>query len=76
MKIGSSLIYEGFRLAKALGYKAVFLCGDPDYYYRFGFRSTASFGIKYIHDIPEKYIMAYELEKGSLDNVVGSIDCQ
>lgn len=74
--IGSALIKEGFRLAKKLGYKAVFLCGDPAYYYRFGFRSTASFGIKYVYDVPEKYIMAYELDEGSLDNVTGSINCQ
>lgn len=76
MGIGSILIKEGFRLAKKSGYKAVFLCGDPAYYNRFGFRSTASFGIKYAHDVPEKYIMAYELEKGALDRIIGTIDCQ
>jgi len=74
--VGSALIKEGFKRAKDLGYKAVFLCGDPVYYHRFGFRSTASFGIKYIHDVPEQYIMTYELEQGALDNVTGSIDCQ
>ena len=76
MGVGSTLIHEGFKLARILGYKAVFICGDPDYYHRFGFRPTASFGIKYVHDVDEKYIMAYELEKGALDNVKGSIDCQ
>lgn len=74
--VGGDLIKRGLDLAKEMGYKAVFLCGDPAYYHRFGFRSTASFGIKYIHDIPDKYIMAYELQSGSLDNVIGTIDCQ
>lgn len=74
--VGSALIKEGFRIAKELGYKAAFLCGDPEYYHRFGFRPTTSFGIKHIHNIPEQYVMVCELETGSLDNVTGSIDCQ
>lgn len=74
--VGSALIKEGIRRGEALGFKAVFLCGDPAYYHRFGFQSTASFGIKYIHDVPEQFIMAYEIENGALDNVYGTIDCQ
>ena len=74
--VGSALIKEGIRRGEALGFKAVFLCGDPAYYHRFGFRSTASFDIKYIHDVPEQFIMAYEIENGALDNVYGTIDCQ
>ena len=74
--VGSSLIRKGFDIAKKLGYKAVFLVGNPAYYHRFGFRSSASFGIKYIHDIPEQFVMAYELEPDCLTDVYGTIDCQ
>ncbi|MBB4036902.1 putative N-acetyltransferase YhbS [Dysgonomonas hofstadii] len=74
--VGSALIRKGMEQGKELGYKAVFLCGDPAYYHRFGFVPTSNYGIKYIHDVPEQYIMACELEKGALDNVFGSIDCQ
>jgi len=74
--VGSALILKGMELGKRLGYKAVFLCGDPAYYQRFGFVPTTTFGIKYAHDVPEQFIMAYELVEGALDNVYGTIDCQ
>ena len=35
--IGSKLVKESFGLAKNLGYRAVFVVGDPAYYSRFGF---------------------------------------
>jgi len=74
--VGAALIGKGMELGKELGYKAVFLCGDPAYYHRFGFAPTTAFGIKYIHDIPEQFVMACELEKGALDNVTGTVSCQ
>ncbi|MDU1892246.1 MAG: N-acetyltransferase [Dysgonomonas sp.] len=76
MGVGSALIREGMKRGKEMGYKAVFLCGYPAYYHRFGFRSSASFSIKHIHDIPEQYVMACELTEGALDNICGVIDCQ
>ncbi len=44
--IGSLLMNESLRLAKVMGYTAVFLVGDPAYYHRFGFEPTANYGIK------------------------------
>ena len=74
MGVGSALIRKGMELGKELGYKAVFLCGDPAYYHRFGFVPTTTFNIKYIHDIPEQFIMACELAEGALRDVCGTVD--
>lgn len=51
------LIKESFRLAKQMGYRMVFLVGDPAYYHRFGFQPTVKFGIKDTHDIPDECVM-------------------
>ena len=70
--VGSKLVLESFELAKKLGYKAVFVVGDPAYYGRFGFKSIALFGIKHDPPIPGPYVMAYELKPGALSDVTGT----
>jgi putative acetyltransferase len=70
--VGSKLVLESFELAKKLGYKAVFVVGDPAYYCRFGFKSIALFGIKHDPPIPDPYVMAYELAPGALFGVTGT----
>jgi predicted N-acetyltransferase YhbS len=70
--VGSKLVLESFELAKKLGYKAVFVVGDPAYYSRFGFKSIALFGIKHDPPIPDPYVMAYELAPGALFGVTGT----
>lgn len=69
--VGTALIGEGIRIACKMGYRAAFLVGDPGYYGRFGFRSTAAFGIRPQADIPPQFVMAYELIPGALDGVTG-----
>lgn len=73
--IGSALIGESFRLARKMGYTAVFLVGDPAYYRKFGFRSVADYGVTTTHDIPVEYVMACELVPQGLEGVSGKIDC-
>ena len=68
--VGSALIKEGLKRGREMGYKAVFLCGDPNYYHRFGFKSISEFRLTN-PDIPEPYVMGYELETGALDHVTG-----
>ena len=70
--VGSKLVLESLELAKKLGYKAVFVVGDPAYYSRFGFKSIALFGIKHDPPIPDPYVMAYELTPGALFGVTGT----
>ncbi len=73
--VGSMLIRESLVLAKKMGYKAVFLVGNPDYYQRFGFKKSADYGIRYAGDIPEQYVMALELVSDALKGIHGVFKC-
>ena len=72
--VGSALMREGFRLALEQGYTSAFLCGDPGYYERFGFRSSAGFGIHSKSGIPPQFTLAVQLEPDALKGVAGMID--
>ncbi len=72
--IGAALIHEGFRLAGEIGYKSVFLCGDPAYYQRFGFKRTTAYGIRHALGYPEENVMCRELEEGVLNGIRGTVD--
>ncbi len=71
--LGSVLLGEGMRRARALGFGAVFLCGDPAYYHRFGFRSVMRYGIVPEDDLPAECAMAAELYPGALAGIAGTI---
>lgn len=75
MGVGSSLMKEGLKRAKDMGYKAAFLCGDPSYYGKLGFRQASLWGIGNIQGIPEQFVLAYELEKNVLKNIEGKVEC-
>lgn len=72
--IGSKLINESFKLAKEMGYKSAVLVGNPNYYSRFGFKSSIDFGIKNKNGIPDEYVMACELEPNALSEINGLIE--
>lgn len=71
--VGGALITESLSKAKAAGYKAVFLCGDPDYYSRFGFFPVNNYSITYDMEIPGEFVLACELQSGWLRNIKGKI---
>lgn len=71
--VGSKLVEASFSLAKKLGFRAVFVVGNPAYYGRFGFKSSVLFGIKHVPFIPDQYVMAYELSPGALAGVNGTV---
>jgi len=71
--VGGMLIRESFKLAKEMGYSAVFLCGNPAYYSRFGFKNTTEFGIKNTSEIPQQYVMGCELFCDALKDITGTI---
>lgn len=48
--IGKALMEEGCRRAKELGFDAVFLCGHPAYYPRFGYVPTCKYHIYHVKD--------------------------
>lgn len=65
------------RLAREMGFTSVLLLGDPAYYHRFGFRTSAEFGITFVHQTPEivENVMACELVPDALSGVSGVFDC-
>ena len=73
--IGSALMRQSLKLAGELGYEAVVLVGDPAYYHRFGFKTSADWGIRHVLDIPSEFVMACELVPDALTNVRGTFDC-
>ena len=69
--VGSMLIQQSLMLAKADGWEAVFLLGDPAYYSRFGFHADTAeaFSSPYAGS----YFMVLELAEGSLAGKAGDI---
>lgn len=76
--IGTKLISEGCKRALDNGYKAIFLCGDYDYYSKFGFVPTYQYKIYHENDTEKnaQWCMVKEIEKGYLSAVTGVIDIQ
>jgi predicted N-acetyltransferase YhbS len=72
--MGSDLIKASFKLAKEMGYKSVFLVGDPAFYHRFGFKAAIDFGVEHEPDIPDEYVMACELSPNALLEITGVVD--
>jgi predicted N-acetyltransferase YhbS len=72
---GSSIIRHTLNKAAELGYGAVAITGNPDYYQRFGFVSGSSLGIYYA-DMPRDeeapFFMVKILKNGFLDGISGS----
>jgi len=76
--IGAKLISEGCKRALDSGYKAVFLCGDFDYYSKFGFIPSCQYALYHENDTEKnaKWCMVKELEMGYLTTVTGSINIE
>ena len=71
--IGSELVKKSFALAKKKGYRTVFVVGDPAFYSRFGFQSSALFGIRHIPPIPDENVMVRDIVPGALAGVTGTV---
>lgn len=75
--ISKDLLEYGFEKAKALGFKAVLVEGNPANYRSRGFQPSYRFGIEAglnIHLPHPDCLMAKELVKGGLDNISGLVD--
>jgi len=72
------MMEEAFKTAKKMGFTAVFLCGDPEFYHKIGFRPTYEFGIAHINDETKKaeWCMVRELTDGALKNKSRTINIQ
>lgn len=76
--VGGALIEAACGRAAALGYGAVFLCGDSAYYAKRGFVPTHQYGIYHVRDKEGRadWCMARELVPGALRELRGTIDIQ
>ena len=70
--IGSALVRAGLEQCKQLGFGAVVVLGHPAYYSRFGFLSSARFGIGCEYEVPEEAFMVVELQAGFLSGASGT----
>ena len=71
--LGAKLTRIAIEKAREIGFEAVFLVGDPDYYSRFGFVRADKYGIATTADIPAQFVQALELVRGALKNRSGTI---
>lgn len=69
--IGSMLIRYSLKKAEDMGFKAVLIYGDPDYYNRFGFKGAKEFNIRTSDGRFMDALMALELKHGALKGVSG-----
>lgn len=70
--IGTSLILEGHRIARKLGYSYSVVLGSEKYYPRMGYLPAEKFGIMPCFEVPSKNFMAYKLcdESPTISGVV------
>lgn len=65
--VGSALVEEGLKRARAEGAALALVLGDPDYYTRFGFAPAGTQGIEPPYPVePAEAWMAAELEPGAM----------
>ncbi|WP_317126984.1 GNAT family N-acetyltransferase [Apibacter raozihei] len=69
--IGSKLILHTIQRAKELGYKAILLCGDPDYYKKFGFKESKKYNITNAEGKFPVALLILELFPKALNDVEG-----
>lgn len=74
--IARAMMAEAFQIAKSMGFTSVFLCGEPDFYHRFGFKGSYEYGVFHIADKTKKaeWCMALELVPGALKDKKGTIN--
>jgi putative acetyltransferase len=74
--VGSALLREGLKIALEMGYKVVFLWGDPDFYSKHGFVPSCKFNIfhKQFQEQKVDIIMAYQICENALKGKKGMID--
>lgn len=72
--IGSTLMKEGLRQAKELGYKFAILAGDPDYYSKLGFEQSSHFNIINENGIPDQFVLVNRIISNALDGIQGTIN--
>lgn len=71
MQIGTQLVRQALDLARARGWRSVFVLGHPDYYCRFGFKSKLADGAQ--TEWQGSRFLALELVDGALAGWTGPL---
>lgn len=71
--IGAALMQRALREARRLGYRAVLLVGDAQYYGRFGFSAGKTGALRLPGPYEQHRLLGLELKAGALDNARGLI---
>jgi putative acetyltransferase len=71
--VGSALVRAGLARCPALGWRAVFLLGDPRYYARFGFELAAPRGLHYGSSAFDRGFQLRELAPQALAGSTGQV---
>jgi putative acetyltransferase len=74
--IGGRLIAAGLEECRQAGHEVVVVLGEPEYYSRFGFKTSKPYGIRYEQEIPEQFFMVLELRPGALAGRTGIVKYQ
>lgn len=69
--IGSELMQRSISTARNMGFSAMILFGNPDYYHRFGFKNAAQYRITTKDNQNFEPFMALEIQDGGLSKVTG-----
>ncbi|QZY56445.1 GNAT family N-acetyltransferase [Crassaminicella profunda] len=69
--IGTLLMNHSIKVAKTLGYNAIVIFGNPNYYHRFGFDNAKKYKIKTSWGDNFEDFMVLELYEGSLEGISG-----
>jgi len=74
--IARAMIDEALRIAAKMGFKAVFLCGEPEIYKRLGFTPAHHYNIFHKDDDSKtaRWSMVRELYGDALNGITGTID--
>lgn len=69
--IGTLLIKHSINVARTLGYKAIIIFGNPNYYHRFGFENAEKYNIQTSWGANFEAFMVLKLYEGSLKGISG-----
>jgi putative acetyltransferase len=61
--VGSTLICEGLRRCRELGYDYCVVLGDPNYYGRFGFEKASQFGLRNEYGLDAEFMVIHLSER-------------
>lgn len=69
--VGRLLIERTREVAREMGFRAILLCGDPDYYSRVGFVQAETLGIRTSENMYAAALHVYELYENALADAKG-----